>query len=297
MKLIPPVQISDAMLISSSIAETDYPAWVSGSSYAQDALCMRSSTHSVYQRLTAGAGTTPPESDPINWIRNGPTNRWAAFDQAVGTASTGTDSISFTVAPGIVSAMALLDLVGNEVTVVMTDGATEVYRKVIDLNSNTNVIDAYTYCFEPILMRTTGVLLDLPPVASGHITVHVDGDGPVGIGTFAVGAAFDMGETRFGVELGLIDYSVKTTDKFGTTTFSERPIADRMTVPFVVRNTNLDNVMRMLKSRRTKPSVWIGATKFDSTVIYGLARDARPLINYSTVTECTVTIEGLVNAN
>lgn len=297
MKLIPPVPITDAMLIASSIAENDYPAWVSGASYAADQRCIRTSTHSVYQRITAGAGTTPPESDPANWARVGPTNRWRAFDQAVGTASTATGSLSFTIAPGIVGGIALLDVVGNQVTVTMTVDGEEVYRRVVSLNDNINVVDAYTYCFEPILMRTTAVLLDIPPVASGHITVLVEGDGPVAVGTLAVGSVIDLGETRYGVELGLIDYSVKTTDAFGTTSFAERPVADRMTVPFVVPNSRLDNVMRVLKSRRTKPSVWLGATRFDSTVVYGLARDARPIINYSQVTECTVTIEGLVNAN
>lgn len=297
MKLIPPVPITDAMLIASSIDENDYPAWVSGASYAADQRCIRASTHSVYQRITAGAGTTPPESDPANWARVGPTNRWRAFDQAVGTASTATGSLSFTIAPGIINAMALLDLQGRRVTVSMTDGGVEVYRREVDLYNGQNVIDAYTYCFEPILMRTTAVLLDLPPVASGHVTILIEGDGPVGVGTIAVGNQFNLGETRYGVELGLIDYSVTTTDGFGTATFSERPVADRMTVPFNVPSTNLDNVMRVLKSRRRKPSVWIGASRFDSMVLYGLAKDARPIINYSQVTECTVTIEGLVNAN
>lgn len=294
MKMIPPVVIDESMLVSSSIAETDYPAWSAATAYLADARCIRTSVHSVYQRTVPGTTATPPEDDLVNWVRVGPTSRWAMFDQATGSRSTATGSMSVTISPGMVNSLALLDVSANTATVIMTSDAVEVFRKVVNLNNNANVFDFYSYCFEPILLKSTAVVTDLPPYVNCEITVELAGSGTVSIGTLAVGMIFDLGPTRYGVGLGGIDYSVKATDAFGVTTVTERPEASRMTVPFVVQNNRLDSVMRVLRDRRAKPSVWIGAKQFDSAVVYGYAKDRQLLITYAQVSECSVTIEGLI---
>ena len=80
-----PYTITDPVLTSSSVPETDHAAWVSGTTYAAGDRVIRTGTHRIYERLIPGAGTTPPESDSANWLDAAPTNRWAMFDGAVGT--------------------------------------------------------------------------------------------------------------------------------------------------------------------------------------------------------------------
>lgn len=293
MKLLTPVQITDAMLISSGIAENDYTAWNAATNYSVGQRCILTSTHSVYQRLVAGVTATSPDLDAANWSKVGPTNRWACFDQATGTSTTGTTSITMTIAPGSVRGLALLDLIGNSVTVTMVDGATTVYSKTVDLNTGYGVASWDTYFFNEIVRRTTVVLTDLPPYANGQITITVNGVSAVAVGTVAVGNVLEIGGTRYGVSLGIIDYSVKSTDAYGTTTITKRNYAKRMTVPVVVNSADVDEVARVLSLWRSTPAVWIGTEIYDQSVIFGFYKDWQIDIAYSVVSYCSLTIEGL----
>jgi hypothetical protein len=293
MKIIPPVVITDAMLVSSSIPETDHPPWTAGTTYTVGQRCMLVATHSVYQRLVAGASAASPDTDSANWKRVGPTNRWCMFDGATGTLSTATDTLSVTIAPGLVSALALLDVSANSVDVAMHNGGELVYAKTVDLNTGIGVFDAYSYCFAPIVTKRTLVLTDLPPFSGAQITITLNGQGAVAVGTCAVGTLFDMGQTLYGIGTGLIDYSKKDTDEFGVTTLVKRANAKRITVPFVVEAWRGDEVMRRMADLLGTAVVWIGSTRNDSTLVYGYAMDTQATIKYSQTWECTTTINGL----
>jgi hypothetical protein len=293
MKFITPITITDAALVSSTLTEADYPAWSAGT-YAVGDRRILASTHSIYQRLVAGASTVSPDTDTVGWQRVGPTNKWAMFDKATGTTSDATDTMTVTIAPGLVRALALLDVTGNTVTVSMTNDGDAVYSRVVSLNTGYGVNTWETYFFNDIVRKRTVLLLDVPPYANGHLTITVDGDGPVSIGTVAAGPIFNVGDTRYGMSLGFIDYSVKTTDQYGATTVTERAYAKRMVVPFTVRDINVDEVMRRLELIRATAVVWLGARKYDSSIVYGYAKDAQTVIQYELVAECSLTIEGLI---
>ena len=293
MKYITPIPITDATLVSSSLAETDYPAWTAGTYAAGDRRIL-ASTHSIYQKLAAGASSVSPDADTAGWQRVGPTNKWAMFDKATGTASSATDTMTVTIAPGLVRGLALLDVTANTVTVSMTNGGGTVYTRVIDLNTGYGVNSWDTYFFNDIVRKRTVVLLDVPPYSNGQITITLDGSGPVALGTVVAGPIFNVGNTRYGMSLGFIDYSVKTTDAYGATTVTERAYAKRMVVPFTVRDIDVDEVMRRLELIRATAVVWIGARKYDSSIVYGYAKDAQTVIQYELVSECSLTIEGLI---
>ena len=55
MKIIKPHPVTDAMMLGSSIDEDDYPAWVSGATYALGDRVIRTQTHCIYERLAAGS--------------------------------------------------------------------------------------------------------------------------------------------------------------------------------------------------------------------------------------------------
>jgi len=293
MKIITPVTITDAMLVSSSLAETDYPAWNGATAYTSGGRVIRTSTHSIYQRLTSGTSATAPESDPTNWKRVGPTNRWAMFDKATGSVSTSSSSIVVTVAPGLVRGLALLDVDGNSVRVEVKDGATTVYDRTINLNAGDGVFSWDTYFFDDIVLRRVVVLTDIPPYSTGQITVTVSGGAPVNVGTLVVGSVFDIGGTKPGVSLGIVDYSKKSTDEFGITTVAQRAFAKKMTVPVVIKRAAVDEVGRRLAALRATPVVWIGAETYGQSVIYGFYKDWSIELAYSAISYGTLTIEGL----
>ena len=60
LKLLKPTTITDAMLTSSTVPETDYTAWNAATAYTLAQRVIRVSTHKVYERLVAGTTATAP---------------------------------------------------------------------------------------------------------------------------------------------------------------------------------------------------------------------------------------------
>ena len=293
MKIITPVVITDAKLVSSSIPETDHAAWNAATAYAEGDRVILTSTHSIYQRLVAGTTATSPDVDPMNWQRVGPTNRWAMFDRAVGSLSTATSSMTVTLAPGMVRGFALVDVNASTAVITMTAGAETVYSRTVDLRDSTNIIDWESYFFGDFLRRKTLILTDLPPYGEAQVTVTISGGGTVSVGTVVVGSLFDLGISTHGMSLGIVDYSVKSTDTFGVTSVVERAWAKRMTVPVVLDTFKVDEVHRRLAAIRAVPVIWIGGDQLDQSVIYGFFKDWSIDVAYAAISYCSLTVEGL----
>lgn len=295
MRYIVPTAITDAMLVSSSIAETDHAAWSPATAYAQGVRVIRTSTHSIYERLVPGATATAPESDPINWLRIGPTNRWAAFDQAVGTRSSASDLMTFSLTPGVVRGLALLDVDTEGATVVMTVDGDEVYSRTIDPIQTQEACETwYDYFFEAIQRRTAIVLTDMPPYAEGVITVTLTGPGStVSVGTCAVGPVYDLGTVLASPRIGIVDYSRKVTDDFGVTRVSERAYARRMSLDVLLPTVNVDVATARLARVRARPVVWVASQRFDALSVYGFVKDWSVLIPGLVNSTCSLEVEGL----
>lgn len=291
MQFIKPNLITEAKLLASSISETEFPAWNAATTYTVGAKVIHD--HQVWERAVAGATPGTPSADPANWLRVGPTNRWAMFDGVTGTYSTSASPITFTIAPGLVRGLALLDVTANSVTVSMEHEGGVVYERTVSLNTGYGVNDWYTYFFTDVVLKRTVVLTDLPPFGEAEITVTINGTGSVAVGTVVAGMMQDIGGTRVGMQFGLIDYSVKSTDDFGVATLVERAYAKRMTVPFAVMTPNVDETVRRLAEVRATPVVWIGATRFDQSIVYGFAKDWSIDLAYDQVAFGNITIEGL----
>ena len=63
-----PFGITDAMLISSTVAENDYTAWNAATAYTAGDFVIRTTatTHSIYLRLLNGTSATAPKDDATN---------------------------------------------------------------------------------------------------------------------------------------------------------------------------------------------------------------------------------------
>lgn len=296
MRYIVPTTITEDMLVSSSLTETDHAAWNAGTAYILGARVIRTTTHSIYERLVPGTTATPPESDTTNWLRVGPTNRWAAFDGAVGTRASSTEDISFSIMPGVVRGLALLDLDVEGANVVMTvDGGTVYSRVILPIQTQEDADNWYDYFFEAVQRRTGIILTDLPPFSDGVITVTLTGAGStISIGALVVGPVYDLGETLASPRIGITDYSRKTVDDFGNVSITERAYSRKMAVDLVLPTANVDVAAARLARVRAKPVVWVGSVNFDSLVIYGWLKDWSITIPGRINSTCSLEVEGLV---
>ncbi len=294
MKVITPITIIDAMYTSGP-PETDYAAYVAGTTYALGNRVIRTSTHRIYESLAAGNLGNTPESNPTKWLDIGPTNKWALFDSVVGTKTTVASPLAVVIAPGAVNAIALLELVGISVTVAMTSatGGGAVYNQTISLDAS-EVGDYYDYFFAPFLQRTQVVLTDLPPYSDGAITITLTGT-TVSLGVCAVGLLTDLGGTQYGATAGITDYSLKTTDAFGNTTLTQRSYAKRTTAKLWLGKGDVNRVHRKLADLRATPCVWVGVEDdaLDPLTVFGFYKDFQVEVAYPTAALCSLEIEGM----
>lgn len=295
MKVIKPITITSAMLLSSSAPETDFAAWSSATAYTLGAKVIRTSTHRIYQRLVAGTTATAPESDPVNWLDIGPTNRWAMFDGEISTATTKATSLAVTLAPGRASGLALIGLAGSDVTVsiVETETGDTVYTASTTLDAAI-IGDWYQYTYSPFRQMTEWVLSDLPPYSTAEITVTITGT-TTACGALVLGEVYHLGGTLMGPRLGISDYSRKETDEFGAVSFVRRAYARRLTVDAMFPLAELAPLQRLLSDLRATPAVYIPADGmlYAPMVIYGWYRDFGVTVAYSTHCLCSLELEGL----
>jgi hypothetical protein len=274
LRVIPPVQVTDAMLVSSSIGENEHPQWSATATYAAGARVIKVATHRIYESVTGGNVGNDPAGTSGKWLDVGPTNRWAMFDQALGTVTSRSGPVNVTIAPGqTINAVAVLDIVGAQV---------RVQAPGFDQTKTTAA---------PEGGKRTALLFSLPPTA-GNVIVTTTGVGTVSVGTLILGQALGLGITEQSPTAGITDYSRKDVDDFGEQTIIERAWAKRMAVRSLIRSDAVELVQNRIASVRGQPSLWIGSDALDTLTVYGFFKDFSAVLgeNVSTV---SLSIEGL----
>ena len=300
MRLIKPVEITPAKLVSSNVPETDFATWVSTTAYAIDIKVIWN--HHVYQALAAvPAGVTPgaevvTDASPAKWLDLGSTNRWRMFDNKVESLTTNPGTIVVTIKPGaVVNSLALFNLKGKSVTVTMVDALEgEVYRKEISL-VDAGVTNWYDWFFEPIGIRTDVVVLDMPAYGSADIVLTIDAGAEVAaVGHLVIGAVKQIGTALYGSSVGINDYSRKSTDDFGNTVVIQRSFSNRADFDIALDTSEVTRVRRLLADLRATPVVWIGEESYEATILFGFYKDFQIVFSGPTVSDCSITVEGVI---
>ncbi len=213
-----PYGIAEAMLVSTTVAETEHTEWVAATAYANLQRVRRTTAavHRVFERQGAGTTPTPPEADPLNWLDVSATNRWAMFDMLTEAGTSGAASpLTFSLQPGTVTALVLRGIEADTVTVAMTSGVTTVYSYTADLDGS--LIDGWDdYFFAPFATRELIPLFDLPSFDDGVITVTLTrASGTIRLDKCIVGTAVPLGETQFGARVRRTNFSKIERTAFG----------------------------------------------------------------------------------
>lgn len=282
MKVVQPGVVTDAVLISSSVGEAEYPAWAAPTVYATGARVIRA--HRIYESAKGtNVANDPLSSGSANWIDLGSTNRWAMFDQAVGSATQATGGIMVTLAPlAPVEALAVLDATADTVRVHVTLGGETLY----DRTQSTTATG---------VLRTSLLFFDLPAREGARVSVTASAAAgfPVAVGTLLMGGMLELGVTEAKPSIGISDFSRRVTDEFGVTTVVERSWAKTMTLRTQIGTDAVDNVQRRVAALRATPALWIGEEGYDSLIIYGIFKSFSVDLAMTTTSYCSFGIEGL----
>ena len=286
------------MLVSTTAtnAEAD---WSSGTTYGLGNI--RTYASKRWESLQASNTNHQPDISPTWWLDLGADNKHAMFDTQVSTSTTAVTSMTVVYKPlAIIDTIALINVQAALVTVTIRDGLAGpiIYENSAGI-SGANIANWSEYFFnDPLVERTQIIFYDIPPYANAHVTlVFTNSTGEtVSCSQAVFGSVFQIGGTQYGANAGIVDYSLKETDEFGTITFVERAFSKRLSAIVYVKNTELNRVQSLLYSVRAKPSVWIASDDpnfQEALVIYGFYREFSTDIAYPNHSLCSLEVESL----
>ena len=234
-RVLVPLKITAAMLKpGTTIAEPDLTrgevAWVSAGNYVVDDL--RTHAGSVWYCWKPHAGRTAlPENDPGYWLRKGPTNRMAPYDDYTSTRARAAGTMTYVVEPDeFYNGLSLWGLEGDTCTVTVEDIATSVVTygpTVFDLWAQ--AMGLYELLYTVLLKRESIDIDDLPmsPASRITITLNAAGGNEVALGTQKLG---DWRSLIGGGKWGGVEYGANSSRK-NYTDFQENPDGTYTLVP------------------------------------------------------------------
>jgi hypothetical protein len=296
MNVIRPSVMLPAMLVSTNATEA-HGVYAPATTYALGARVVFA--QSIFESLSASNTGNTPDVSPIRWLRIGPSNAFAMFDDQISTQTTRASPLTVTVATGIMDALAVVGVDADAVTLTVTDGpgGAVIYQQTRSVTGS-QVYDWYEYFFnDPTMRQTQALFLGIPPFASSRATLSVSGAGTVRLGGMVFGRLNAIGLTNYGAQAGITDYSRKQTDEFGTTTFVRRAFSKKLTATVMVKTLDVNRVQRLLYDLRATPAIWIGTDVpeySEPLVLYGFYRDFYCAIDNPSVCQFQLEIEGLI---
>jgi len=268
--VIPPLALTSAMVISSTVAEPDAGEQVHSmaTNYALDAEVISTTTHRKFKSLLANnvGNALPvwPETKTLWWYDVGPTNRWAMLDLLQNTATVkASGDLTIVLAPGArVDSLALRGLVATALAVTMTvpQGAGQelVYSTTRNLNRRL-ARNAYEYCFNDFETQASVTLIDLPPFANGRITVTLsNSSGAVQCGSLVVGKRVELGRMVADPESDVLNFSTIEREKDGTARLEPQRNAPTLVSQILCPKSSVNAIRQLRDQVNARPAIWSG---------------------------------------
>lgn len=303
MNLIPtlhvlvPVPITDAVLISSTALENDYPVWNTVDTYAKGDRRISTATHRIYESLK-DANTNKDPTDINNrvgtspwWIDSGPTNKHAMFDDEVSTQTIVTSPLTVVLKPGFFNAFWLGGLDAEEMDIVVKDapGGNVIHTYSGALEGSAPA-DYYEYFFERFKPKTSFFAQDIDQYLNAEVTLTLNSSStPVKCGFTAFGDLRPLGATQYGAKVKPRTFSSVKTDEFGRTGIKRRKRTKDMTMTAWIKRDEAKTVLDTITELLDVPCVWVGP----DDICFGLGSGE---VSFDYPNDCllTVNVQGMI---
>lgn len=295
MKVIVPIAMTDAQLVSSNVTEDDHAEWAAGTTYASGArVIVIAAVHRIYESVQgANTGNDPVTDDGTWWVEISATNRWKVFDAKIADQTHRSGGVEYVIEPATLArAVALFSVEGSEIRVQVRDlSAALIYDETRPMVDDSDIIDWLTFFTTEPAFQTEAVFDDVPAYAGHEVTIT----GPVKVGEIVLGDAVRLGSTLVGSSVGLQDFSLKERDEFGNAIITERAFADEVDFVFSLPVRDVRRIKRVLTALRARPAVYFaGADLIDfGATTYGFYRDFEIPLESAGVARARLEIEGL----
>lgn len=291
-----PITITPAQLVATDVPEDDHPSWDVGVTYAVTDRAIKD--HVVWESAQDGNIGSDPATSPDKWLRVGPTNRWRAFDVMSYTTQTVRDNgFYYELVParppdavhllGFTAVSSVRVKITAPDTTVLFDSGQVAVGRVVPASS------WWQWFFGSRSSVRQRSFVNLPRMGGATLRIEVAGGPGCGVGVIVVGNRQALAEPRYGVRIGIDDYSRIERNAWGDATLEKRAFAKRITATLSLDNTKLDRVERFLSNRRATPLFWSLSDKWQATEMLGFYRSWAMLIAYPNYTDVSLEIEGM----
>lgn len=292
MILVKPSVITPVNLLSSNLPEFDNPEYVPATNYVAGDLV--SHLNKNWEALGAFSGIEPG-TDNLSWLDLGATNRWACFDGVVGTQTEALDEISFSLqSAGIISCIAFLNLEASSVEITITDDYEGVIYSSVNDVSNSGIDNWFDYFFEDYIPDDALVKLDLPAYAGVTIDVSILSQAIAKCGIVIIGNQQEIGQTQYGLSVGITDYSRKDVSVDGIVSILERGYSDWSNSPIEIDTNKVPYVKKLLTSVRGVPCLYLSSSGLTASYVFGFFKDLSIVIPSAISAKCNLEIEGII---
>lgn len=254
----------------------------------------------IYQSLQASNTNHSPSVEAnigVWWQVVSPTNKMKMFDTSNSTASTATNTMTFTVQPGTVTnSVAFLAMSNiNTGRVVMTDPVDGVvFDQTYDFREVIPEANWWSYYFAVTSLITDFTVMDLPSYGSATITVTLTGSGTIGLGTFIMGIQRFIGMgVHYGASLSVQDYSRTEFSEYGDLILQKRNYSQRATFEMTLTAAETDAANRLLTSIRATPVLWVGTEEYETAILFGIFKELSIQFTHPQHNQCSLQLYGL----
>jgi hypothetical protein len=296
--------MTDAILDSSTVPEDDATEWdgAGGLSAGVERMVTTTAegaseaTHKVYAVASGGDSSVDPTTDDgTNWTDLGSTNRWKLFNSIVQDVTSQNDGFEYVVTPDSnVTGVGIMNANAGSIAITVDDPVEGIiFDETFSMVAPISEAGWWPYLFEPVDRKSNLYVDGIPPNVGAEFTVEFIGDGAVSAGILKFGYSRQLGESTYGANFSIIDYSTKEVTG-GQATISQGPYRDVADVPVAVPNSAFSNVKRILADYRATPAIWAADENRDGTIIYGYYDRFDIMIANPALSELVIRIEGLI---
>ena len=213
--------------------------WQKGTTYKRNDMVIYQ--NHIYRNIVNSNTNVQPDLNTGKWLSFGVDNAHACIDLRSHTAThlvKGVNSIELSIPATSIDTLAFGNVKGKILSITELDSSNKVIKvtnkQVGSERACSNNWYNYYFCKIPDRGGNMGVgkAMDVlhnnidVNTARIDIVIGKNTDGIASIGSLIGGTAHQLGDTQFGVEIDLIDYSEKVTDKMGVTEIIERDVQE-----------------------------------------------------------------------
>ena len=289
MNLIEAMVVADSDIADSNIAAQDHDTWDVATPYsAGDRVCAvapykvgvvdLTGAHVFESVIDSNLGADPLAGDASKWLDLGPTNRLRAFDGTIGSKSTNSEKIEFTVhTDRTCDDLAVFGVSGGSLRVqVFTSLMVEIFDQTYSLFDPIEITNQFEFWFGEREFANAFLVSGLPRGPDRYIKVTVDaGTGTAELGALVLGTRLELGVTQAGTAADFRDFSELNEDQYGNIAPVGRDKIRLVKFVFSYATENTERALRraMRNSGRLVVAYQaVGAERF-GTLVYGLITD------------------------